>query len=315
MKTKTSIVCVLFAAACGVTEQGPVADGAEDGEHDRFVSAGGKADTGGIAEGTDQALGVLHVANTLAEAQLKADVTLATSAAANIAAYKMGDDETLGTADDEQFETLAELDSIPFVGPVAFGKLLAYAEAEGFTDDPPVIGGSDDPFDPNACAGAALSQTAAHARWQTDAILGSYQIAVRRRSCPDSTSCGDWSAVDLGTISWRTKADGQLKLAKYGDTIKLQMVHGLCNDYGAYIHPIAKYVDGSVCSGVGHDVYCSTYAYPGDCGPSGYSDPYELPNGNSFAMAGTLTENCAQLRDSSSTLYGNEYEVAILVRY
>jgi hypothetical protein len=315
MNGNVALVSILLSiSACALSPD----EEAGDAEHERFVAeGGGKEDTGGIAEGTAQALGVLHVANTLTEAQLRSAVGLSTAAAANISAYKQGDDEVAGTADDEQYETLAELDSIPFVGPIAFGKLVTYAEAEGFTDDPPPVMGSDDPFDPEACAGAPLSQSAAKARWQTDQILGSYQLAIRNRSCPTSTTCGAWSAVDLGTISWRTKADGQLKLAKYGDTIMLQTVHGLCNQAGAYIAPIPQYVDGAVCSGVGHTLYCGAYTYPNQCigGYSSENDDYELPNGLAFALEGKLTENCAQMHDTRATIWGNEYEVALLVRY
>jgi hypothetical protein len=78
--------------------------------------------------------------------------------------------------------------------------------------------------------------TRAKPRWQTDQILGSYQLALRNRSCPTSTTCGAWSAVDLGT-------------------------------------------------------------------------------GLAFALEGKLTESCAQMHDTRATIWGNEYEVALLVRY
>jgi hypothetical protein len=299
----------MFTAACAVT------DDAADGESDRFVFGDGKADTGGIQEGTPDALGVLQVANTLTQAQLKSQVGLASAAATNIAAYRKGDDETAGTSDDEQFDTLRELDSIPFVGPVAFGKLLAYAQAHGFTTNPaPATSTSDDPFDPTACQGAPMSQTAATARWQQNGLLGSYQLAIRERSCPNGdSSCGAWQAVDLGTVSWRTQADGELKLAKYNDSIKLQTVHGLCND----LTSPSQLVVGSVCDGVGHTLYCGTYGLPGRCDNefAPELEPYKLPNQMSFALQGKLTENCAQLGASTNTLWGNTVEVALLVRF
>lgn len=317
MMMRAGLVSVaLFAIACGVSE-----DGAVDGEFDRFVSGDGKSDTGGIQEGTDDALGVLHVVNTLSEAQLKSQAGLATAAAANIAAYRTGDDEQTGTADDEQFESLRELDTIPFVGAVAFGKLLAYAEAQGFTDDPPAVGATDDPFDDSACQGAPMSQAAAMARLQAhQGVLGSYQMQMRQRSCSGSgasMTCGAWHPYDLSQVSWRTTASGMLELGNYSGQVKLQTKHDLCYEYGAYIQP-ASYIVGSVCDGVGHTLYCGTYGYPKAC-QAGYDhsgvEPYELPNGFSFALEGKVTENCAQLKKSTRTSFGNEIEVGLLVRF
>lgn len=305
---------MVFAAACGVSNEEAI-----DGESDRFVAGDGKADTGGIQEGTSEALGVLHVVNTLTEAQLKSEVQLASAAAANIAAYRTGDDEVTGTSDDETYDSLRELDSIPFVGAVAFGKLLAYAEAKGFTDDPPgVTPASDDPFDPDACQGAPMSQQATMARLQANqGRLGSYQIALR--SCwslgPDN-KCAEWRSASLDEVSWRTKASGLLELGNYNGQVKLQTKHGVCGEAGQYIPPIRTYIDGAVCDGVGHTLYCGTYGYPGRCESTWAPNvkPYELTNGQGFAMQGTLTENCVQLRATTRN-WNNIQEAAILVRF
>ena len=95
----------------------------EDGQDDSFV-ADGKADGGGIAEGSPEAVGVLAVVND-GTIDLRVDVKLAKSAATHIAAH---------TA---KFTTLTELDAVPYVGSVAFGKLLTYAKAHGL-----VVGGT-----------------------------------------------------------------------------------------------------------------------------------------------------------------------------
>jgi hypothetical protein len=104
-----------------------------DGPDDRFV-VGGKVDGAGIPEDGAEALAVLEVVNTLSVEALDADeaVGLDRRAARNIVARRDGEDRTPGTEDDRPFETLWELDAIPYVGPVAFDRLLDYAHAQGF---------------------------------------------------------------------------------------------------------------------------------------------------------------------------------------
>jgi len=104
-----------------------------DGRDDSFTEPG-KLDTGGVEDGGKAARGVLRVANESSRALLEDEVGLSADAAKGIVAYRLGDDEQSGTVDDEVFDTLAELDAVPFVGPVAFSKLLAYATAQGYLD-------------------------------------------------------------------------------------------------------------------------------------------------------------------------------------
>ena len=114
-----------------------------DGEHDSFIT-GGKEDSNGIEDGSPEAQGVLRVANetsldVLDNSTRQGGVGLDRRAAENIVAYRLGDDGLTGTSDDERFDTIAELDAVPYVGPVVFAKLLAYADANGYTgeEDPP----------------------------------------------------------------------------------------------------------------------------------------------------------------------------------
>lgn len=95
----------------------------EDGRDDSFT-ADGKLD--GFQCTPAEAAAILHVVNTSSLSTLTNDVQLSTKAADNIVAYRLGDDETAGTADDETFGSLAELDAVPYVGPAAFQKLLDY---------------------------------------------------------------------------------------------------------------------------------------------------------------------------------------------
>lgn len=125
-----------FAVAC--TE-----DASEDGRDDDFVSDG-KSDVGGISEGSPQARGVLRVANELSLGRLIDEVGLSVRAAENVVAVRLGDDENSMT-DDVVFTTLAQLDEVPFIGPIAFGKLLRYAEANGYISGSIVRGTLDVP--------------------------------------------------------------------------------------------------------------------------------------------------------------------------
>ena len=114
---RSLLAICLLAAAC----EAPVT--AVDGPDDSFLgggSSGGKADTGGVVEGSPDALAVLALVNSADVATLHDGAGLDARAASNIVAYRL---------DDEQFDTLKELDAVPYVGPAAFAKLLAYAKA------------------------------------------------------------------------------------------------------------------------------------------------------------------------------------------
>jgi hypothetical protein len=110
----------------------------EDGEHDSFASADGKVDAFGIREGSPEALGVLRVANEVAAAKLaaRADVNLGTRTAGEIVKVRAGKDGVEKTRDDVKFATLVQLDRVPYVGKVAFERLLAYARKAGFVTVP-----------------------------------------------------------------------------------------------------------------------------------------------------------------------------------
>ncbi|HUH03932.1 MAG TPA: hypothetical protein VML75_18175 [Kofleriaceae bacterium] len=79
--------------------------------------------------------GVLRVANEAPLEVLDLDVPLDARAARGIVAHRFGVDGRPNTADDQRFATLEELDAVPWVGPVALGRLLAYAHARGLVED------------------------------------------------------------------------------------------------------------------------------------------------------------------------------------
>jgi len=112
----------LAAAACGGLD--PVEQDAVDGPDDAFL-VDGKADTAGISEGTPEAKAVLAVASTATLAQLKdtAEAGLYAKAAEGIVAARQ---------QQGAFTSLAALDAVPYVGPVAFWKLVDYATRKGY---------------------------------------------------------------------------------------------------------------------------------------------------------------------------------------
>ena len=66
--------------------------------------------------------------------ELDIDARLNARAAGNIIEHRNGVDAIAGTADDNLFDDLAELDGVSHVGPSALGALLDYALAQGFAD-------------------------------------------------------------------------------------------------------------------------------------------------------------------------------------
>jgi hypothetical protein len=148
---------------------------------------GGKAD-GGISDGTADALGVLAVANTHSEDVLVLEVGLAPEAAAAIVDHRAA----------QRFETLAQLDDVPWVGSLAFERLLTYARANGFAVNA---------FDASSCAGPSIGLGALRALVGDDGILtGAPGLTwTRQREC-DADGCGPWRAPEL-------LADGESSLA------------------------------------------------------------------------------------------------------
>lgn len=89
------------------------------------------------AEGSDEALAILAVANDrrLGVKELDVDAKLTSAAAKAIIARRDGADKLLRTADDHLFPTLADLDAVPSVGPATLTQLLTYATQKGYLAD------------------------------------------------------------------------------------------------------------------------------------------------------------------------------------
>ncbi|MCA9622102.1 MAG: hypothetical protein KC731_23925, partial [Myxococcales bacterium] len=73
------------------------------------------------------------------------EVGLDKRAAENIIAHRDGADALPETSDDDLFESIAELDAVPYVGDTALALLAAYAVANGYLDTtPPTVSGRPD---------------------------------------------------------------------------------------------------------------------------------------------------------------------------
>lgn len=152
--------------------------GIEDGQDDEFPT--GKSD-GGIDEGSPEALGVLALVNdgSLTAADLKAAAGVTSKVARNIVNHRDGADGQHGTADDDAFDTLAELDAVPFVGPATLNALLEAARDRGLI---PAAGGAqiDVMFSPLPAAeshNARIAKLIDEAKDSVDIAIYSYSDA------------------------------------------------------------------------------------------------------------------------------------------
>jgi hypothetical protein len=105
---------------------GCITDGAGDAEDGENDVATGKADSPSSA---DAAL-ILSLVNDirLQNHEFDEQVGLSSRVANAIAAHRDGADGEWATGDDDHFDSLEELDAIPYVGPVAMQTMLTYAK-------------------------------------------------------------------------------------------------------------------------------------------------------------------------------------------
>lgn len=104
---------LLLTAACATTAEDDATDGI-----DEAALGSGKADLEAWSGG--ELAGAVRAANTLTLAELDAEAALATRAAKAIVARR-------------PLRGIAALDAVPYVGPVALARLVAYADARGWT--------------------------------------------------------------------------------------------------------------------------------------------------------------------------------------
>ncbi len=87
-----------------------------------------------LEDGTPDAIGVLALLNDAGTTVtvLDVDARLDARAARNLIAHRDGKDRRPGTADDDEFDTVAEVDAVSYVGDAAIGLLVDYARAHGW---------------------------------------------------------------------------------------------------------------------------------------------------------------------------------------
>lgn len=119
------LLVTLGTTACAEMED---AELEHDGIDDSFFVAGKGDVPNTIHENTPEARAILRVVNTFTRHQFTSEMGMYWTSAEEITKYRMGADGILRTEDDRVVFTLAELDSIPYVGATALRKLRAYVQ-------------------------------------------------------------------------------------------------------------------------------------------------------------------------------------------
>jgi hypothetical protein len=237
---------------------------------------------------------VLRVANELDFHALDVDVPLSSRAARNIVTRRAGPDGIDGDGDDVPYQSLAQLDAVPYVGPASLKAMLAYAEAAGW-----VTGGSGgastDPFDPASCTGAPMTRAQAltyFAPAATEAALAPFHVQIRERSCNSVTGCAAWHDGTWSLRGWqgelRSEApiDGVLDLSLVSGVFDLSPRASLCNPDEA----ITTCGDVSAPS-----VSCTAPSLPLDPrSPCTGSNTAQLGT-TAAPLAGIVTDHCTRL--------------------
>lgn len=130
------LASLLFVTACAVLPTGCSAPAAEDETGDATTSESAWTQATPLADKVERAL-ALAVARGASESFLarpasEGGVGLDKSAAKSIHQHSVGADGTLGTADDGELETYADLDALPDVGNASIQRLRDFAWSAPF---------------------------------------------------------------------------------------------------------------------------------------------------------------------------------------
>ena len=179
---RLALCAALFAApACG-------GDGdVEDGENDSF---GGKSDS--LVEGSDEARAVLALVNDrgVAFEELDIDAGLSSRVARNIITHRDGADGAPGTSDDDLFDTLAELDAVPYLGSATLAQLLEYARAKGLLNTSPRIEVIFSPQPRESSHTARIAQMIDRAEKTVDVAMYSFSDAAVKTALTNAKGRG-----------------------------------------------------------------------------------------------------------------------------
>lgn len=256
-----------------------------------------------------------------------------TRAARNLAKHRDGSDKLFGTADDNPYDTIAEVDAVAYVGAATFAQLAA---ASGDSCDAP----SDDPFDPASCQGPTITQEratallAGHYGYGAKNTVGGYEVLMRTRTCAnpsDDTTCGAWSTQDRATP---ISATGSHYYGGEVGTFSFQDLHDPTPKVGLLLQGFLVpdptwhgngYWDGEIlCEDVTHPgsckwTSCQSNTPRSTCG-SDYNGGLALKI-SSYTTApvefeGVVTDHCARLTARPSfSLWNLQVEAAVLVRF
>lgn len=189
-----SATCLVLAAGFGATACSSSQDGADTVEVSQELR--NDAAAAGLLEGTADARAIVALVNdrALARRDYVTSVGLQARTAQAIIDVRDGDDRTKGTADDDSFETLAEIDALPLSNAASFGKLLAYAKSKGDKYFPSPIA----PTDPASCTGAPISTAKLQALFGNGTSrvdLPAVKAAVYKRDVNALGIGGPWSEL------------------------------------------------------------------------------------------------------------------------
>lgn len=186
-----SVIALLLASTSCLADE-------ESVEAPESNVTGGKADYETIEPGTAAACGVLLLANTLTELDLKR-LGLRQQAGEALVAVRIGDDGIANTSDDVSFSTLADLDAVPYIGKSEFRLLarkaqaldLCAADSDGFYA-----------FAGSACTGPSLTfdQASALLGGAPSRLVGHGSLWTRNRRC-DGGKCSEWGKPELKQAS------------------------------------------------------------------------------------------------------------------
>jgi len=124
---RTTLSSLLLASLAAITPIALVACASVEGDEAT------EADESNLTEGSAEARGVLALVNdrSVTADELVREARTPAAASRAIVEHRDGADGRAGTADDDPFDTLRELDAVPGVGAATIGKLLDYARRKG----------------------------------------------------------------------------------------------------------------------------------------------------------------------------------------
>jgi hypothetical protein len=164
-----------------------------------------------------------------------------------------------------------------------------------------------DAFDPASCTGPSMTRSEAAAKFAaggTSAMLGSFQIYVRTRTCTNVTGCGAWSPAHFSSAP----ETGKLGLLVNGSDIFVDLMPGGVSSGHADCDRFYDSPSGMVCF------------YPMAMSDGNVS-LVTIDGGGQFRPAGVVGSHCARMTDtgrvwldSSETTYRQE-DIVLFARY